>query len=178
MERPLSTLAVLRKVAFLTLLGFAVVMVAPPLFAVLSVFLPFALVGFLVWGAFQMMTHGQQVGWDRTREFGRGVCRMGANVAAAPLGFIGVAAALGRHAGRKVYTAARLAGGLLLPMLGGALVGGALGAVGGSSYHDADFRVPAGLLIGATIGLLAGTLRRRPTSEPLTVLPADGPGGR
>jgi hypothetical protein len=39
-------------------------------------------------------------------------------------------------------------------------------------HNDADFRIPAGMMIGAGIGAVAGVLRGRPRQKVLTVLPA------
>src|SRR5207253_2204377 len=57
----------------------------------------------------------------------------------------------------------RLVGGVLgvalriiLPTVAGAILFGILGVIGGMNHHDADFRVPAAVLIGAGIGALYG----------------------
>src|SRR6266436_4674961 len=67
MENLESTWVVFRKIGWLALLGFGVIVLSGPILAVLSVLLSvgavvlcFALVGFMVWSIFQFAIHGQE----------------------------------------------------------------------------------------------------------------------
>jgi hypothetical protein len=69
-----------------------------------------------------------------------------------------------------VWGGIRFVSGIALPMLAGGFLGALLGAIGGVQHNDADFRVPAGALIGAGVGLFAVLIRSKPT-KPVTVGP-------
>jgi hypothetical protein len=58
-----TTAHVFRKMLFLAVMGFAVVVLFGPIVAVLSVVLSFALIGFLVWLPFQVLVLGRTVDW-------------------------------------------------------------------------------------------------------------------
>jgi len=76
----------------------------------------------------------------------------------------GAARGLGQLAWAKASRLGRFVGGILFQTLAGALVGGVLGALGGLHYHDAQVRVPLGILGGAVVGLAAGILLKRPAN--------------
>ncbi|HEV3261121.1 MAG TPA: hypothetical protein VG013_29990 [Gemmataceae bacterium] len=162
MERLENTATVVRKLAFLTLLGFLVVVLSPAIVMVLSFVVPFALIGFLVWGGFQLLVHGRQVAWQRTRAFGGGLVAVLGGLVAAPGRVFGAARSVGRFAWQKASGLGRFVGSILFQMLGGALVGGVLGVLGGLHYHDGHVRVPVGILGGALVGLVAAVLLKGP----------------
>jgi uncharacterized membrane protein len=163
MEHLQSSTDILRKLALWTLIGFVVLVLLGPILTVVGVALPFAIVGFLVWLAFRAVVSGPRaVG----RTVGQTAGAIFRTIAAVPH-WVGVqlAAAI-RFATRTVRGAVAM----LFPVVTGAFLGGLLGAIGGMQHHDADFRVPAGVVIGAGVGLLAGALRtkreRVPVLEP------------
>jgi hypothetical protein len=172
METAHSPLGILRKVIFLTILGFLVIVLAPVLIGVLSVVGPFALVGFMVWGGWQFVRHGGPGGWARIRAFGSGVFHAGRTVAAVPARAFGGAGRVAWTGAAVVLGVARFLGRVVLAGLAGAVIGGGLGALGALHYHDAHVRVPIGVLVGGLIGVVAAALRRAPAKE-LTAIPVD-----
>ena len=54
----------------------------------------------------------------------------------------------------------------------GAIIGGILGMIGGMQFNDAEVRVPAGALIGASVGLIALLVRSKPATRVVVVQPA------
>jgi len=172
MERLENTAAVVRKLVLLTMLGFLVVVLGPVIVTALSVVVPFALIGFLVWGGFQLVCHGRQVAWQHTREFGSGLVAVLRRLVAAPGRVFAAGKKGGLFAWRKAHALGRSVGGILVQTLGGALVGGLLGVLGGLHYHDAVVRVPIGILGGALLGLGARVLLRGP-AKPVGVQPTE-----
>src|SRR5262245_59090653 len=78
MENLESTWVVFRKIGWLALLGFGVIVLSGPILAVLSVLLSagavsfcFALVGFIVWSLFQFAIHGQEAASERIQAMSR-----------------------------------------------------------------------------------------------------------
>src|SRR5260370_35851901 len=72
MENMESTWVAFRKIGWLALLGFGVIVLSGPILAVLSgllsvgaVLLCFALGGFMAWSSFQLAIHGQSAGAKR-----------------------------------------------------------------------------------------------------------------
>jgi len=158
MENMHSTGHLLRKVAMMTLIGFLVITLAGPIFALLGVILPFALVGFLVWAVVRGIMLGPVV---VGRIIGNTARAVGRTAVALPLWFARrVRSGIGLL-GRLVMSAA----GVIFPVAAGAAVGAILGMLGGEQYHDADMRVPAGALIGAGIGLIAAFWGSRPAAS-------------
>src|SRR5262249_2786665 len=87
----MSATTVIRKLVLFSLFGFVVVMVSGPVLALLSVVLPFALVGFLVWGLFALVFQGKQLDWRQLGANVRGVGEAGLRLAALPVrAFAGV----------------------------------------------------------------------------------------
>jgi hypothetical protein len=58
------------------------------------------------------------------------------------------------------WSALALTFSVMFPAVVGGVIGAFLGVIGGIEHSDADMRIPAGLLIGAAIGALAGMLLR------------------
>jgi hypothetical protein len=165
MEKLQSTVPILRKAAIITLIGFLVITLAGPLLTIAGVLLPFAVVGLLVWIPFKGIMKWKQGGWTAVGEsMKRGLGR----VIAAPVWLLGRAFAAVWWVLGSVFGLVGFVLGLILPVILGAVGGGVLGAIGGFEHQDADFRVPAGIVIGAAVGLLAGALRSR--SKPRTVV--------
>src|SRR5262249_14459341 len=154
-----STGNIVRKAALMTLVGFLVVILSGPILAVLGVLLPFAVVGFLVWVPFRLLVVAKHGGWpavrDTTTKTVRAVVRI--PLWAATHLVSGLRFVLGTAFGLIGFLA-----GIILPTLAGGFLGAVLGAVGGMQHNDADFRIPAGAAIGASIGLLAGAWRSKP----------------
>lgn len=179
MESLHSTADILRKVALFTLVGFLVVVLIGPLFTVLGVILPFALVGFLVWLPYRLLVQQKEIDWSgvpkKAGRFVRSVLtlpvRIGATVLAIPIRIIAYLAA-------GALGLIRLVGGLLgfalriiLPAVAGAIVFAILGVIGGINHQDAEFRIPAAILIGAAIGALYGAFRTRTVQKVVVLRP-------
>lgn len=125
----------LRTFGALVLIGFLTLLLAGPLLGLLtllvslsvaltSMFLPFALVGLLVWVPYQLLTQGGEKTWQRTRDMARGV---GATTLGVPLRVCGGAwsraCAVGHSVREFNRQALRFLGIFLLEALSGALVG-------------------------------------------------------
>jgi hypothetical protein len=156
---------IFRKVALMTLIGFGVLVLSGPAIAVIATLLPFALVGGLVWLLVQAVLLGPRVAGAMIRNTFK-------LVFGGPIWLLKRAWGGVRWVGGTAFALAGTALSMALPIAGGAFLGGVLGAIGGMEHNDADFRVPAGIAIGAGIGLVAGALRSRPKQKVLTVLPA------
>jgi hypothetical protein len=156
---------VIRQLAILTLVGFLVVTLSGPALALLGVFLPFAVVGAGVWVLFKAITVGPRVAFGLAAAFIRGIVQI---VLFIPRQLFSAASVVLTKTG----SATRVLAGALAPLVIGAVVGGALGFVGGAEYHDQEIRVPVGLALGAGVGLLFAVTRSRPAREQiLTVQP-------
>ncbi len=156
---------VVRQLAILTLVGFLVVTLSGPVLALLGVFLPFALVGAGVWVLFKAVTLGPKVAFQMAAALIRGTVNVVLFIPKQLISAAGVVL-------NKTGSATRVVAGALAPLMLGAAVGGILGAVGGSQFHDPEVRVPVGLALGAGVGLLYAITRTRPAREKiLTVQP-------
>jgi hypothetical protein len=169
MERLHSTTEIIRKVALLTLLGFLVVFLTGPVLTVLGVILPFALVGLLVWLPFRLFVQRRAINWSSLPGKAGQVLR---EVLAIPVQIVGfvftaIAALL-----RLVVGAIGLGLRILLPAVAGALLFGVLGAIGGATHQDAEFRIPAAILIGAGLGALYGAFKTRKVEKVIVLRPA------
>lgn len=128
-------LRALRTFGSLVLLGFLTLVLAPPVLGILTAllsvsvalttaFLPLALIGLLVWVPYQLMTHGGEQTWQRTRDLVRGIV---ATTLGVPLRMAGGtwvrACAVGQSVREFNRQAFRFVGVFLLEALSGALVG-------------------------------------------------------
>jgi hypothetical protein len=183
METMNSTAGVIRKMLFLALTGFAVVVLFGPILAVLSVVLSFALIGLLVWIPFQMLVLGRSLDWNAVgqranaagREVGR-VARQGFGIVAVPargLSFViaGILAAVWLAVKTLLMTTGLLIQ-IALMVVTGALVGG-LWAFYTTGLHGAELE-PAligNAIIGAGIATVAWAgmtiLEKRPFHRPV-----------
>jgi len=162
----------LRKAAIITLIGFLVITLAGPLLTLAGVLLPFAVVGLLAWIPFKGIMMWKQGGWTA---LGGSMKRGLGRVVAAPVWLLGRAfGAVGWVLG-SVFGLVGFVLGLILPVILGAVGGGVLGAIGGFEHQDADFRVPAGIVIGAAVGLLAGAFRSRSKPARTVVVVREAP---
>ena len=164
MECCTGAAGIFRKIALMTLIGFAVLVLSGPAIAIIATLLPFALVGGLVWLLVQGILLGPRVAAATIRN----VFRL---VFGGPLWILKRTWAGVKWVGGTTLRLAGTALGMLVPTVTGAFLGGVLGLVGGMEHNDADFRIPAGIMIGAGIGAVAGVLRSRPKQKILTVLP-------
>ena len=169
MESLHTTVDIVRKVALLTLVGFLVVFLIGPVITLIGVVLPFALVGLLVWLPFRLFIQRRPINWSGLPEkAGRAVrsvllfpVRVVAFVLSAAFGLL-------RVVGGVLGFALRI----LLPAIAGALLFAVLGAIGGVTHADAEFRIPAAALIGATIGALYGAFRTKEGRKVMVLQPA------
>jgi hypothetical protein len=175
MESLYSTADIVRKVGLLTLLGFLIVFLIGPVLTVVGIVLPFALVGFLVWLPFRLLVQRKEINWSGLpRRAGQAI----RTVLSIPLrvgGFI-ISAVIGLL--RLVGGALGLALRITIPALAGAVLFALLGAIGGVTHQDAEFRIPAAVLIGAGIGALYGVFRTKEVEKVIVVRPASVPGNR
>jgi hypothetical protein len=148
---------VFRNVLLMALIGFLAIFLAGPVLALMGILLPFVLVGFIIWLGVKAIVVGPAVA-------GRIVGKTLRTVLAGPVW-------VGRQAWAGLGWVAGLTRGFVafvFPVVGGACAGAMLGMIGGMQHHDAEFRAPAGALIGATIGLVASAWRTKP--KPTVVL--------
>lgn len=166
-----------RKLAFLIIIGFAVVFLSGPIAAVLSVVLSFAavlfvfgLIGFLVWLPFRMLLVGRQATFDHVRgmataagrDFGHVGRRFG-TVAAFPIrvvtGILAAALAVTWFAGKTVFTTARFVTGMAFLAIFGAILGAICGVVlSGGQHQDVEAAVVMNAVVGAGLAVLSGVI--------------------
>jgi hypothetical protein len=169
MESLHCTVDIVRKVALLTLMGFLVVFLLGPVVTLLGVILPFALVGFLVWLPFRVFIQKRQINWSGLPEKAGRAVRAVLSFPLRVLGFLlSAAKCLLRLVGGVISFALRI----LIPALAGAVFFAVLGAIGGVTHADAEFRIPAAALIGAGIGALYGAFRTKEASKGIALQPA------
>lgn len=160
---------VLRKVLFLALFGFLAVILAGPVIAVCSVLLsvlltaglvllPFVLIGFVVWLPFQALVLGRRIEWRRV---GASVQALYTGLFSVVGGVFGSGFRLVKGVARRIGTAVLFLMSVALDVLGGALVGAVLGALGGLWHDDAPGRIPMGALVGAAVGFIVALTRSR-----------------
>jgi hypothetical protein len=160
MESMQATGEVFRKIVGITLIGFLVVVLIGPILTVLGVLLPFALVGLLVYVPYRLFLAGKHGGWPAVRAAGQKTMR---TAVVFPLWLGGKFAALISFVLRTVFRLIGTLFGLVFAVGTGAVLGATLGAIGGMQFHDAEYRVPAGALIGASVGLVAVLWRSKPS---------------
>lgn len=169
MESLHSTAEIVRKVALLTVVGFLVVFLIGPALTLIGVVLPFALVGFLVWLPFRLVVQRRRIDWSGVpRRAGEAV----RTIVTLPLRIVAFVASV-------LFGLLRLVGGvigfalrILVPTVAGALLFAVLGAIGGVTHQDAEFRIPAAALIGAAIGLLYAMFKTREVRKVVVLRPA------
>jgi hypothetical protein len=174
MENMDSTWVVFRKIGWLALLGFGIIILSGPILAVLSVLLSvgavifcFALVGFMVWSIFQFAIHGQEAASERIQAMSRhatqALARFGqvcAGVIAFPFKVIvkigdGLLAVIWFMM-LRTWLMARFLGKTSVLTLTGVLVGVAAGVVAGMAHQNMDVTVPINAAIGGAVGTLVG----------------------
>jgi len=168
-------LGLIRLLALFTVLGFLVITVGPVVLGIVVAVLPFALVGFGIWLVFHTVRHGHEAVGARARDLGQALHEQAQRVVRTPARVCAGACNIARQTGYRVGRLVRAVVGILSPIVGGAVVGGFLGAAGGMHYHDMAVRIPAGMLIGALIGVAAGFLWRRAEPEAIVLERADKP---
>jgi hypothetical protein len=154
--------AILRKLAFLALIGFLVVVLAGPILAMLGVLVSFALIGLLVWMPIRTMLYGKPFEWSQVKAVSR---KLGTPVWAGCHRITGGALGHGKPVLEKVQATGRFLGMIFREAACGALVGALLGMVLGpeSSVPSQPALLGAGL--GALLGTLVAVSFRAPTRE-------------
>jgi len=180
MESLHSTADIIRKVALFTVVGVLVVFLIGPVLTLLGVILPFALVGFFVWLPFRVLVQKKEINWSGLPEKAGQIVR---TIVSLPIRIVATILSIPLRIVAYIASAIigllRLIGGLLgfalrmiIPIVGGAFLFALLGAIGGLTHQDAEFRVPAAALIGAGIGALYGVFRTRPVQKVIVLRPA------
>jgi hypothetical protein len=168
MESLHSTAEIIRKVALLTVVGFLAVFLIGPVLTLVGVVLPFALVGFLVWLPFRLFVQRRQVNWSGLP---RKAGQVAGSILSIPVRIIAFVASLALGILRLVGGVLGFALRIILPTVAGAFLFALLGAIGGVSHQDAEFRIPAAALIGAAIGLLYGVFRTKEEKKVIVLRP-------
>lgn len=168
---------VLRTFGSLVALGFVVLLVGPIVLSVMtalisvvigvtSVFLPFAIVGLLVWIPYQLLRNGREATWQRTRALAQGIKQ---SPLAAPFRLCGGAwnraCAVGGSVRDFNRQAGRFLGIFLLETLSGAAIGLAVGFLLSSQTTPGLSPMPFGALLGAGVGGVIAIARFRPEPE-------------
>ena len=193
MENLDSTWVVFRKIGWLALLGFGIVVLSGPILAVLSVLLSvgavifcFALVGFMVWSIFQFAIHGQEAASERIQAMSRHATQALARFGQACAGVIAFPFKLIVRIGDgllavvwfmtlRTWLMARFLGKTSVLTLTGVLVGLAAGVLAGVAHQNMDVTVPINAAIGGAVGTLVGValiLMERKSSGPVRFRPA------
>jgi hypothetical protein len=152
-----NSACVFHKVAIMVMIGFAAVVLSGPLIAVAAALLPFAILGAMIYLFVKAIILGPYVVAKLIGETIRGILFL---LVIAPARLLGKA---GRGVGfvvHRAWSGMALALSVMFPSIVGGVIGTILGVIGGIEHSDADVRIPAGLLIGAAIGAVAGVLLR------------------
>ncbi len=193
MENMESTWVAFRKIGWLALLGFGVIVLSGPILAVLSVFLSvgavvlcFALVGFMVWSIFQFAIHGQEAASQSIQAMSQNATRVigkfgqtTARILAFPFKVIvrvgdGLLAVVWFMT-LRFWLLARFLGKTSVLTATGVLVGVAAGVLAGTAHHNMDVTVPINALIGGVVGTLVGgalLLLEKKSPRPIRFQPA------
>ncbi len=174
MENMESTWVVFRKIGWLALLGFGVLVLSGPLLAVLCVLLSiggvvlgFALVGFMVWSVFQFAIHGHEAASKNIQAMShtatQAIGKFGqtcARILAFPFKLIvrigdGLLAAVWFMT-LRFWLMIRFLGKTSVLTTTGVLVGLAAGVVAGAAHHNMDVTVPINALAGGVVGTIVG----------------------
>jgi hypothetical protein len=169
---PGTATMLLRKAAIMTAIGFLVIVLAGPIIGLIGTLLPFLIVGFLVWLVVRMVILGPIV---VGRFIGRTVRGIVSLILAGPRWVFRRVRGGVRLVGSGVGRVSGFARGIFWETLCGGAVGAMLGMIGGMNHQDAEFRVPIGAAIGASIGLLAAATRSRaPREQVAQAIPVSG----
>jgi hypothetical protein len=198
MENLESTWVVFRKIGWLAILGFGVIVLSGPILAVLSVLLSvgavifcFALVGFIVWSFFQFAIHGQDAASERIQGMSRHATQalarfgqMSARIIAFPFKAIvrvgDALLAVVWFTMLRFWLAARFLGKTSVLTMTGVLVGAAAGVWFGMAHQNMDVTVRLNAIFGGVVGTLVGAaliLMEKKSSVPVRFQPAMA-GGR
>jgi hypothetical protein len=192
MENVESTWVAFRKIGWLALLGFGVVVLSGPILAVLSVLLSvgavvlgFALLGFMVWSIFQFAIHGHEAASQSIQAMSRNathaIGRFGqacARIVAFPFRAVvwagdGLLAAVWFLAVR-FWSLVRFLSKTIVLTGTGVLVGVAAGILAGTAQGNLDVTVPINAVIGGVVGTLVGgalILLERRSPQPIRFKP-------
>ncbi len=200
MENVESTWVAFRKIGWLALLGFGVVVLSGPILAVLSVLLSvgavvlcFALLGFMVWSIFQFAIHGHEAASQSIQAMSRNathaIGRFGqtcARIVAFPFravvwagdGLLAAVWFLAVRFGRMVRFLSKTSVWFLsktsVLTTTGVLVGVAAGVLAGTAQQNWEVTVPINAVIGGIVGTLVGgalILRERKSPQPIRFKP-------
>jgi hypothetical protein len=166
----LSAATVIRKLALFSLIGFGVIMLSGPILAILSVVIPFALVGFLVWGLFALVFHGKRLDWREAGAHVRQIGGAGLRLAALPLralsGILGGVLMVAWFVWRKFWGTVWFAVELALLAATGVGVGALVGFINRAQQPTVEVSVIGNAIIGGVLATAAGivmTLLEKPT---------------
>jgi YMGG-like Gly-zipper len=171
---------VLRKIVFFALLGFGVIFLSGPVIALFSfiisaalvilfVFLPFMLLGLIVWLPLRAIFGGRGRARRDLFETGRLVGKAAFVVPLRTCGHVYARARCARvRMHERVHTVTTFLGSILLEMVSGALVGALLGAIIGLQMNALQVSIPVGAVIGSALGLVVGASRVRQPREALS----------
>jgi hypothetical protein len=178
MENVQRSASIARKIAIMTLIGFVAIVLSGPIIAAVAAILPFAIVGALIYLLIKAVLVGPFVVGKVIGQTFRGIFFVLIGLPVRLLGKAGNAFLFVVHV---VWSTLAFGLSIVFPVVVGGILGGALGLIGGIEHNDVDMRIPAGILIGAGVGLVAAfTLRGKRQSNPIplhaaapqTVLPA------
>jgi hypothetical protein len=155
-----SAASIVRKLALFALIGFGVVMLAGPILAVLSVVVPFALVGFLVWGLFALVFQGKRLDWREVGAQVRQVGGAGLRLAAAPLrafsGVLGGVLLVTWFLWRKFWGTVWFVVEIALLAVTGVGVGALVGFLNRAQHPNLEVAVVGNAIIGGALAAVAG----------------------
>jgi len=169
-----STWVAFRKIGWLALLGFGVIVLSGPILAVLSVLLSvgavvlcFAIVGFMVWSIFQFAIHGHEAASKSIQAMSHNatiaIGKFGqtcARILAFPFKVIvrvgdGLLAAVW-FLTLRFWLMVRFLSKTSVLTVTGVLVGLAAGVLAGTAHQNMDVTVPLNAVIGGVVGTLVG----------------------
>ncbi len=193
MENMESTWVAFRKIGWLALLGFGVLVLSGPILAVLSVLLSvgavvlcFALVGFMVWSLFQFAIHGQEAASQRIQAMSHHAsqavgqfARTCARILAFPFKVMvrvgdGLLAVVWFMT-LRIWLMARFLSKTSVLTATGVVVGAVAGVLAGAANQNMDVTVPINAVIGGVVGTLVGgamILLERKSPAPIRFQPA------
>lgn len=174
--------SVVRKIAFFTLIGAGVVFLGGPVIGVVavvlslfiaavSIILPFAIVGFLVWLPFHILAHGPHETW---KDAGKNGKALGEAFVLRPMRWCGRSCRQMAVAGENFAEGCRATGSFLARHVFepacGCLVGTLTGAAVGMENGHLSWSIGGGAAFGALVGLAVNMASRpRNSSEQCAV---------